>query len=509
MSESFSFDDVSGGAETVIAQAGHGEIIEKLRVDGEFFITFYIPQELEFAVPDFHISIWNRLIDVTMLRVLLAIPREHAKTTLSKLAVVWHLYYTGYRFCVYLSNTSPIAKNACRDIMNYLKTDNHIAVFGAIDIIKESETEGIWIFTISLPNGKKKRCILRSAGANQQMRGINIDNQRPDIAVIDDVEDMQNTDSETLQKKLDRWMFGTFIKALAYKKKIIWLGNMLRKTSLLSRLANSRKSRWNPVVFGCIVQDPKTDKLIPLWEDLWPLDKLVEDFREYKELGLVSTWMCEMMNMPGVGSSGFDIDLLNYRQMPVPEDIVGAFITIDPAFGQETDKHDRTGIACHVVLEDGSSMVVETALGHMRENEIFMTALQMATVWNAWIWGIEAVAAQRVLISLFILLSANHQLTGMIEFVPLMAGSSKHSRISTWISANVTKNCGVHEDDIDITHQVLMYDRSKKENDDDLIDSCAYAVPMLEDYIGFILERFTAADDKPIEAAYGMEITSV
>src|SRR3546814_3245067 len=74
-----------------------------------------------------------------MQRVLLAIPRDHAKTTLSKLAVVWYFRYTNHRFCVYLSNTNTIAKNACKDIIGYLKSPNSIAVFGEIKMIKESE----------------------------------------------------------------------------------------------------------------------------------------------------------------------------------------------------------------------------------------------------------------------------------------------------------------------------------------------------------------------------------
>jgi hypothetical protein len=96
------------------------------------------------------------------------------------------------------------------------------------------------------------------------MRGINIDNLRPDIAVVDDVEDNENTESEAQQKKLDRWMFGPFLKALARRKKILWLGNMLTKTSLLARL--SRNPKWNPVVFGCLIKDAVTGALRPLWE---------------------------------------------------------------------------------------------------------------------------------------------------------------------------------------------------------------------------------------------------
>src|SRR3546814_1749936 len=105
-----------------------------------------------------------------------------------------------------------------------------------------------------------KKCSLHAVGAGQQMRGINIDNQRPDMAVVDDVEDNENTESELLQKKLDRWIFGPFLTALARRKKVIWLGNMLQKTSLLARLSPSdRKSTRMNSSHQCEPRMPSTD----------------------------------------------------------------------------------------------------------------------------------------------------------------------------------------------------------------------------------------------------------
>ena len=190
--------------DTLDTVATRADVVERLRTDGEFFIEFFLPDELSSQVPVFHIEIWQLLTNTAMQRVLLAIPRDHAKTTLSKLCVVWYFLFTNHRFCVYLSNTNTIAKNACKDIMGYLKSDNFRSVFGDIKIEKESETDSLWMFELVMPDGRIKKCILRAVGAGQQMRGINIDNQRPDMTVVDDVEDNENTDSPILQKKLDK-----------------------------------------------------------------------------------------------------------------------------------------------------------------------------------------------------------------------------------------------------------------------------------------------------------------
>lgn len=500
----------SGAAETVETTATIQEIKQLLKIDCEFFIEFFLGEELTSQVPQFHKEVWQLLTTTSMERVLLAIPRDHAKTTLSKLAVVWYFLFTNHRFCAYLSNTNTIALNACRDIIGFLKSPNFVATFGKIHMVKESETASLWIFDLPLGNGRVKRCILRAVGAGQQMRGINIDNQRPDITVIDDVEDNENTESENLQRKLDKWMFGPYLKALARKKKIIWLGNMLQKTSLLARL--SRNPRWNPVVFGAMVKDSVSGAMRSLWPERWPIDELIEDFKEYKDLGLTETWMCEMMNMPGHGENGFTQDQITYAITPTPggNSIRAAFITVDPAFG-ENSWNDNTAIVVHVIPEEGPPMVVEYVHERLTEHAMFEHLLRLSYKWNAWVWGIEAVAAQKVLITLFHVLLVGHQLSHMVTMFPLMAGKGdpKVARISAWVSMMANGEYAIPEFDAEIVTQILTYNMKKKSNKDDLIDSCAYGPAMLEQYLHILIETYNRDTMTTPGATYGLELADV
>lgn len=503
------FDTVSD-VETASVDADIREIKALLRLDFEFFIVFFLADQLDMEVPEFHGEIWSLLTDQEKERVLLAIPRDHAKTTLAKLAVIWYWLFTSHRFCVYLSNTNAIAKAACKDIIEYLSNANFIQVFGQVEMLKASENESLWIFNLPMGNGREKRCILRAIGQGQQMRGINIDNQRPDIAVLDDVEDNENTDSEFQQKALDRWIFGPFLKALARKKKILWLGNMLSKTCLLARL--SRLPRWNPVVFGCLVKDTVTQQLEPLWPGKWTKEALKEDFEEYRNVGQIETWMCEMMNMPGHGENGFTVQQINYQASPTPDGIVAAWITIDPAFGLHAD-NDETAIAVHVIPKEGLPMTVCVAHGRMDEHEMFRTTLGLATYWNAWTWGIEAVAAQKVLITLFTVLLAGIRLTDRnVEMIPLISGKGdpKVARIRAFVGSMANKEWAIPSDDIDITNQIVNYDVRKKEQEDDIVDACAYGPTMMEIYLPLIMAQAAGFDlfAKPA-GQFGMELCSV
>lgn len=498
----------SSRPETAEAQTDKKSIIELLRSSGEFFIEFFLGDQIEFQVPGFHKEVWYWFTSTALPRILLAIPREHAKTTLAKLGVIWYWLFTDHRFCIYLQNTLAKAKDSCRDIFNFLRCDNFISVFGHIRVVKESETENIWIFDLTMPNGRVKRCILRALGALNSVRGINVDNQRPDIAVVDDAEDEEIVNSPTIQQpKFDKWMFGSFLKALTRRRKIIWLGNMLTKTQLLTRL--SKRPAWNPVVFGALVRNNATGLLQPLWPDRWPLEELIEDFQEYKDLGLMETWMCEMMNMPGHGANGFRQDQINYRPMPSPDGIIASFITIDPAFG-EKQVNDSTCVACHVIPEEGPPMVVGQITGKMTEHEIFMAALELGTYWNAWVWGIEAQAAQKVLITLFGVYALSKGLVNRIEFVPLMSGgTAKGSRIKAWVDMMAEGEYAIHEGDMEITAQLLGYNLSKTKQDDDTIDSCAYGPQMLEQYMGLLISQFNGRQSDSIPAKFGRRVASV
>lgn len=507
--ESGDSDDPNARPDIVEGVATRKDIIDRLQVDGEFFIEFFLHDELTSPVPFFHSGeIWPLLTNTALQRVLLAIPRDHAKTTLAKLAVVWYFLFTNHRFCAYVANTNSRAKDACRDIVGFLKCSNFENTYGKIRMIKESETESIWIFEIPMPGGRIKKCILRAIGGNQSMRGINVDNQRPDIAVVDDLEDDDNTSNANLQSKLDKWVFGAFLKALARRKKLIWLGNMLQKTSLLARLAKNPK--WNPVVFGALVKDAVTGALTPLWPARWSLEELIEDFREYKELGLVETWMCEMMNMPGHGVNGFTSEQVYFMPPPGPDEILAAWLILDPAFGENAN-NDDSSITVHVLPKDGPPMVVEHRTGKMREEEIFESMFELALKWNAWVWGIEAIAAQRVLIPFFQLLLAGKLMNHQVEMVPLMAGRGdpKVARIKAWVALMVQKEYAVYEGAIEILTQLLNYSMKKKSNIDDLIDSCSYGPQMLLLYEGLLIASYQGSDFSENEPVYGSGVSSV
>lgn len=156
-------------------------------------------------------------------------------------------------------------------------------------------------------------------------------------------------------------------------------------------------------------------------------------------------------------------------------------------------------------------MVVEHATGKFRDEELFEVGYRLACKWNAWVWGIEAVAAQRVLIPFFKLLLAGKLMSHSVEMIPLMAGKGdpKVARIKSWVGLMAAGEYAIYDGAIEIVTQMVGYNMKKKSNDDDLLDSCAYGPQVLLNYEGLLISSYEGSTFDIPQAKYGTEIAGV
>jgi hypothetical protein len=156
-------------------------------------------------------------------------------------------------------------------------------------------------------------------------------------------------------------------------------------------------------------------------------------------------------------------------------------------------------------------MMAAHSTGKFTEAELFDEMFRLAMEWDAWVWGIEAVAAQRVLIPYFKLLLAAKLMNHEVEMIPLMAGKGdpKVSRIKAFVALMAKGEYGVYEGAVEFTTQLLGYNMKKKSNRDDLIDSTAYGPQMLLMYEGLLIATYNGSSRIPVEAKYGTEVAGV
>lgn len=464
------------------------DIIEALRQDGRFFIQFFLADELTHDVPEFHIECWNLITTEMILYIALALPRGHAKTTLSKLSCVWYLLFTETRFIVYVSNTGNIAAEACKDIIAYIKSDNFISVFGPPRFEVDREGHGYYKFWLTVPDGrggfKEKFCILKALGAGQQVRGLNIDNERPQLAVVDDLEDNDNTATPMLQKKLKVWFFGAFFKAMSKKrKKILYLGNMLSNQSILYYLCEKAQD-WHSVRKGALLSNGQ-----PLWPEMWSFEDLQNDYKAYQNNGLTALWFAEMMNMPmAEGTSLISPDEITYMPEVIPGQQSTAFITLDPAISKQTWANDS---ALNVHANVASRwQIVETVHGKFSPDQLFHLIVELCLKWNTRVVGIETGAYQLGLKFIFEILMKAHNQSFQIYEIP-HKNVSKVERLAIWCAALRKKIWTLTEGDQVITQQLISFDPLKTNNVDDVIDSASMGITMINCYITEIMEQYS------------------
>lgn len=469
------------------------DIVEALKGSGAYFIQFFLGDELHFPVPDFHIESWDLITEEMIFYIALALPRGHAKTTLSKLCCVWYLLFTDTRFIVYVSNTANIASEACKDIVGYLRSFNFISVFGEAIFEVDQEARGYYKFWLSIPDGrggfKKKFCILKSLGAGQQVRGLNIDNERPQLAVVDDLEDNENTATPLLQKKLKLWFFGAFFKAMSKKrKKIIYLGNMLSNQSILYTLCEKLDS-WYSIRYGALLSNGK-----PLWPEMWSLEEIQRDYIEYQRMGLSALWFAEMMNMPmAEGTALIDPEEITYLAPVIPGEQSTAFITYDPAISVKTWAND-SALAVHAYVKD-RWQIVEVISGKYPPEKIFFLIVELCVKWNTRVVGIERGAFEVGLKLIFDILMKAHAQSFYTYEIP-HKNKSKVERLAVWCAALKKKFWVLTEGDQVITQQLMAFDPLRSNNVDDIIDACSMGMVMTELYMPEIMNQFKFSEDQ-------------
>lgn len=475
--------------ELVGTQFNKADLIETLRTQAEVWFHFLMGELLTHAVPEFHVDIFNLLINFAKSKFALAVPRGHAKTTVVKLAVVWYFVFSPIKFIVYCSNTTSIAIQECRDIIKFIESDNFRAVFGAVHWEKKSESEGLWIFKIN-----DKLCILKALGAGQQVRGLNIENTRPQLLICDDAEDDENSATIEQRKKFRRWVFGPLFKACARKSKKIWIGNLVGAHCLINDLCESEF--WDSIKYGAILANGQ-----PLWPEMWSLAELREDYLEYYKMGQAAKWFAEMMNMPVPEGMGLlQAEDITYAPARSPVDLDYGFITIDPAISKKT-RANKSAIAVHGMIEN-KWQIVDFHTAKLGPLELFQESLRLARQWRIRVIGIENVAYQAALEPIFKFLLAMEQ-EFAIEVVQLhAAGQKKVERIVTWAGWIKNGTYQLTENEQSVTTQLLCYDPEREENDDDLIDACAYGPQMIAEHLNLIMFNPIIAVQTEMEGEY-------
>lgn len=281
--------------------------------------------------------------------------RGSAKSTLSEEYIILKALYREIDFGILIGNAYGMACQRLASVKEELtNNDALIELFGDQHGTTWAEGE------IVLANGIK----LMAIGARQSMRGVKHKDERPDLAVIDDLEDEEMVSTPAAILKNKRWFNGTLRPALHPQNgKIRFLGTPLHPQSLIEQLMVNPE--WSALRFPIMYIDENGEEQ-STWSARFPVEWIRKLRQDYIDDGSLTEFEQEYMcKSESAAMKPFKPDM-----MPVPAAVKATWamkqIMVDPARKGNAapaarSKLARTGYACWSWV--GTQLVVHDAFG--------------------------------------------------------------------------------------------------------------------------------------------------
>lgn len=455
--------------------------ITLLEQDMNFFAATVIPQVFRFLFPQIHIEVWELLkkyvnLPGVFFRLALGLPRGHAKTTLIKLFVVYCVLFTKKKFILIVGNTSGLAENILSDIMDMLSSENIISVFGNWKIHADRDTQELKSFTFL-----GRRIILAAIGAGTGLRGLNLNNERPDVIICDDVQKREDCESKVVSDKLLGWLLGTLFKAKSPSGCLyVYIGNMYPgENCILGKFKKS--SEWISFIVGALLADGGS-----IWPELHSPEDLLAELHHDMDLGKPEIFFAEVQNDPTAGiSSHFDVTKVPIYPFVDQDLVTGGFVLIDLS-GNKPGSDDTTiGYFCFI---EGKIVYRRLVVGKFSPYQTIEAAMKVAFEFNCPHIFIESVAYQASFLYWFTFICEQRGISGFQLYEIYPRGIAKNRRIINFFKQLLGGEIVLHPSiRTQVLYQASLWNPNRGDNEDDIIDLGGYVDFVMSDYAPMLI----------------------
>ena len=225
-----------------------------------WFVRIFLVDYLEYGFAPFQEEMMflaeddtNRLLSVMAFR-------NSGKSTLLNLGfALWSVLGVRQKKCVVIiSKTQNQAKSNFLNIKVQLEKNK--LLISDMGPFKSEEND--WgMYSLELPKFEAR---IISIPREQSIRGIRHNKYRPDLIIVDDVEDTGSAEKENERDDVYHWFMSEVIPAGSDQTKIIVLGNLLHENSLLMKLRDDAIENPKTSIFRAYPLLDEEDKI------LWP-----------------------------------------------------------------------------------------------------------------------------------------------------------------------------------------------------------------------------------------------
>ena len=366
------------------------ELVVRAATDSHLFNHTFFPKTFRMSSPPEHKIIDDLLDDPTKPFINLKCFRGSAKTTKLRAFTAKRIAYALSHTILYIGASEPHAIRSIRWIKAQIERNKlYAGTFGLSAGKTWQEAQ------VQINHGIDDRPIwLLGVGITGNIRGINFDDYRPDLIILDDVLTDENTATLEQREKINDLILGAVKESLAPQTeepnaKMANLQTPLHPEDATAQMSKSRL--WHTHTISCWTEETQD---LPLeaqqssWEERYPTPALRDQKLMAMEENRYSKWARENeCKLISTELASFRANWLGrYSEMPSGSSNV---LVIDPV-GPPSERQKMKGLRgkdfeAHVVVGrrggDFYSLDVESSRGH-QPNWTVATALSLARTYR-------------------------------------------------------------------------------------------------------------------------------
>lgn len=447
--------------------------------DSIVYSQFFFPQTTHQDTPVYHRTLWNLFEHNRFSHA--RIFRGGAKTTIARLLVSKRIAYGLGRTILFVSKSEDHAVESVRWLKAQVEWNPVWAqTFGLSPGDKWTESfieikQTLTDEATGLP--KTTRIYVKALGIMGSIRGINIEDRRPDTIVADDIVDPENSLTKDQRDKINDLFLSDLKDSLVPASEDPTAMMTLLQTPFHDEDCSGicMKSELFKCLEVGILTDEDEERAESAWPSRWSKEEILIEKRDAIRLNKLSVWLREKMcKIISKETSEFQEGWLKYWTVLPPAAVyIGA---IDPA-PILSDKAREQGIKTDLqaimvcAYYRGFKFVVEYVTARDQDPEAVSRELdRLGRKYPIRRWGVESVAYQRTL-KWYLEREMQAGRLKHIRIVEVPAPKGKHERIVQAHSGRASSGClYIHATHLEYKEQYTAYPNVKFK---DLLDVCA------------------------------------
>ena len=237
------------------------------------FGRYYFPHHFRSATPYFHVKLLNECVKNRFFAA--QCPRGAAKTTLLSFLYPMHqICFKKRRFIVIVQNTYDKATNTLETLKAEFRDNAQIK--GTYGIVIERDLVGDTI--LRHPDGFKQRILCKGASQMGSIRGEKYGAYRPDLFIVDDLEDDEMVRSPDRRQILQQDFDTALVPAGDFETcQYVIIGTILHDDCLMAKLvSNDHYKKYRKLFYIARWYHRPTKQRLSLWEEKWSVADLDE-----------------------------------------------------------------------------------------------------------------------------------------------------------------------------------------------------------------------------------------